>query len=150
MAEPSSTIDCYAEPYRHETRIRRRRVTPLWALTVAEGLKALRNAMPGATRQLHIELAHAHRQRRLQQQERWRLEADAAAMEHFGRPFAFGDYRVSAIGQDGFTEARKASLRDAAHRSGHHGQLAVLHWMAAGHRHASALRFLHDEPTAAH
>lgn len=93
--------------------------------------RVLKLANPDWSTEDHIDLAKRH------EDESQRLEAihrqllDTAHMETFGRPRAFEDYRISAIGSDAYPAEMKERLRHAAHTSSYHKRLSWAH-AAAG------------------
>lgn len=64
----------------------------------------------------------------------WSREAERAALETFGRPWQFTDYRISGIGSDQFTDERKERLRFLAHRRSDYLSAFALHEWLAGAR----------------
>lgn len=68
----------------------------------------------------------------------WAAEADAAALEAFGRPLLATDYRISGIACEEFSEARKNLLREHARSRGQHRSLAAIHAAAANSRRLPA------------
>jgi hypothetical protein len=61
----------------------------------------------------------------------WGRELDAAALETWGRAWRPWDYRISGIGSDDFTPARKARLRVLCHAIGRARRRAAAHAWAA-------------------
>lgn len=70
--------------------------------------------------------------------EEWSREADEAAMETWGRPFQVTDYRISGIGSDEFSPARKNKLRTFAHGGTKAKDIAEAHTAAAKSRMLTA------------
>ena len=117
-----------------------RRVSVLSVHDAADGRRLLKRFMPGLTPEQHREIADGHVQKAREHGAEWNKNADEAVMETFGRPWSFHDYRVSGIAREEFSEERKEILRTHARRRGEHHRLAILHYMAAGHRHPKALQ----------
>lgn len=110
------------------------RPSVLSATTTSAAAKLLmRYAAPGLTREQHLERqAHFSELNRALGDE-WGKEVEMAAMETFGRPLRFEEYRVSGIARDEFSEERKERLRALAHTQGEccaaslaHGHVARL------------------------
>jgi uncharacterized protein len=97
-----------------------------------DGGKMLKQRLPEFTKQDHLEASKAHTEAAAAQEKTWNTEADKAAQETFGRPFQIGDYKISGIGSDKFSEASKDKLREAAHTATDHKEAALAHWHAAG------------------
>ncbi|ABM97089.1 hypothetical protein [Methylibium petroleiphilum] len=121
-----------------------RRVSVMSTMDPAGGRRLLRRYMPGLTAEQHRSIARGHVELALKHRQGWSDTADEAAQATFGRNFGIHDYKVSAIGRDEFSEAHKERLRQHAYSKGDHHRLAVLHFMAAGHRHQTALGFCRE------
>lgn len=110
-------------------------------LSPSTGVRLLKRFLPSATRSWHATMAELHAKKAIEHRDSWSSVADEAAMQAFGRKFQIYDYRISGIGRDEFAEEHKDALRLHAHSQGKHHRLAVLHHMAAGHRHQTAIQF---------
>lgn len=117
-----------------------RRVCVLTTLTAADGVALLKRFLPQANKAWHEGQAYMHLANARLHSGAWSSVADEAAQATFGRPFAITDYRVSGIGRDEFSQEHKAQLRWHIRRQQQHHLLAILHRMAAGRRHETALR----------
>lgn len=76
-------------------------------------------------------LAGYHASKAKEHDEAWSAAADKASQEHFGRPFGFGDYKVSGVGSDEFSDAHKTVLRQHAQLAGKHRALSAMFGHAA-------------------
>lgn len=117
-----------------------RRVSVLSVTDASDGRRLLKRYMPGLTAEQHRTIADGHVKKAQEHQALWNKNADEAVMETFGRPWSFHDYRISGIAREEFTEERKEVLRLHSRRRSDHHRLAILHYMAAGHRHPKALQ----------
>lgn len=108
-----------------------RRVTVVSACSAGDSAKVLRRLKPDWTRDDHAALAAAHATTADSLETRYSELLDKAAQETFGRPFEFGDYRISAIGRDEFSPEMKDSLRFVAHAKGNHRLVSQAHAHAA-------------------
>lgn len=106
-------------------------VTAHGAGDTAAGAKILRRLNPSWTKADHARLAGEHGEAAKQHRAAWEKRADQAAQRTFGRPFEFGDYRVSGIGREEFSDLDKDALRHHAHSEGKHKSLALIHAHAA-------------------
>lgn len=111
------------------------------AHSACDGLAVLRQAFPGLQRQEHEDRARRHALASLAASRKYNAELNTAALETWGRPFQFGDYKVSGICSEDFSEARKKTLREFSTIESQHHRLAILHAMAAGRTHRTALRW---------
>src|SRR4051812_15946841 len=121
------------------------RVNALRTLTPLDLKALIRRFMPGVTKSEHIQLANAHLRTGIEHKLEYSRALDAAAQETWGRPFEFLDYRISGIGSDEFTDARKTALRQHVRQMHGHHRLAIGHYMAAGLRHFTALDRCHAQ-----
>ncbi len=80
----------------------------------------------------HRRLALFHWNRAKRYQALYDRSLDIAAMKTLGRPFTFGDYRISGIGRDEFGEDDKARLRRYVRLLQAHRDVARAHACAAG------------------
>jgi len=117
------------------------RVCVMTALSATVGVRLLKRFLPSTTRAWHASMAELHASKAIEHRDSWSSVADQAAMQTFGRKFSFFDYRVSGIGRDEFAADYKDALRTHAHSGGKHHTLAILHHMAAGHRHQTSIQF---------
>ena len=115
------------------------RQSALNAFNPSVGVRLLRRFLPAATKAWHACMADLHARKSLEHDQAWGTTADLAATACWGRPFMFLDYRISGIASDEFSPEHQDLLRHHAQASSGHLQLAVLHRMAAGYRHQSAL-----------
>jgi len=113
----------------------------LSALSPNSAVRLLKRFTPSATKSWHAKMADLHAEQSRKHRLNWSLVADRAAMRTFGRKFEVYDYRISAIGRDEFVDEDKDALRVHAISDGQHYRLAILHHMAAGHRHQTALAY---------
>jgi hypothetical protein len=97
----------------------------------ANALIALR---PEVSRAEHAQLARKFEALADFCRKEWSKVADAAAMETWGRPFQFHDYRISGIGSDEFSREFKEDLRALAHGEGKAKRLTRAHEAAAKSR----------------
>lgn len=100
-----------------------------------DAAKVLQRLNPSWLKADHQRLSKQHEQAMTTLDAQYRVLQDEAAMETFGRPFQFMDYKISAIGSDEFTEEKKTALRFAAHASATHSRLSRAHQIASGRRH---------------
>lgn len=122
----------------------------LQAATDRDKARALKKANPEWTKEDHQRLALMHALASEHQFEVWNQRLNAAAMETFGRPFGFFDYRVSGIGREEFSAARKEKLRFSALAHSSHLSVARGHAAAIGIRNTDTfLRRLVDQHRAA-
>ena len=96
--------------------------------------RMLRRRLPTWTRADHAKQALAMARLAESSRRAWSREAEAAALETFGRPWQFTDYRISGIGSDQFQDCRKERLRTLAHRRSDYLSAADLHEWLAGAR----------------
>lgn len=113
----------------------------LTALCASSAVRLLKRFLPSATRAWHASAAEMHAKKAIEHRDSWSSVADEAALQTFGRKFSISDYRISGIGREEFAEEHKDALRLHARSTGKHHRLAVLHHMAAGHRHRTSLQF---------
>lgn len=106
-----------------------------------DGKSLLKRVMPDASRTDHAKLAEQHVAASIKNKASWLRLIDKTCRNLLGRPYGIGDYRISGIGREDFPEPVKDKLGKMAVNAGVHAQLAVLHKMAAGHRHHTALAF---------
>jgi hypothetical protein len=111
-----------------------RAVTVLTTLGPEDTKELLCKFMPGLTRQQHRTLGEAHLRASIQCQLDWGKTVNAAAQETFGRAYEATDYKISGIAREEFSEGRKNTLRDLAHKESAHSHVAWGHLMAAGLR----------------
>lgn len=125
-----------AAHYHEQVRLPRfnRPVCVLSAGNPADAAKLLRRLAQELSTSDHLQLAKAHAEAAEGLDAEWTLLADKAAKATFGRPFHFGDYRVSGIASDQFPDAMKTKLRFAAHASSNHKNASRAHWAAATRR----------------
>lgn len=116
-------------------------VSVLSCLCANVGVRLLKRFLPSETRQWHATMAELHAKKAIEHRDSWSSVADQAALQTFGRKFSMFDYRISGIASEEFSEEHKDALRVHAHSQGKHHRLAVLHHMAAGHRHHTSLQF---------
>jgi len=127
------------QEYHALQRISGHRRSVLSAVTASDGLKLLKRQLPALSRAEHLQLCHLHATAVIQHRDAWSNVADEAAMQTFGRAFCFTDYKISGIASDSFSETHKERLRHHCHCRSNHAVLTVYHYMAAGHRHATAV-----------
>jgi hypothetical protein len=75
----------------------------------------------------HADIAAYHRKRALRLNAIWSLVVKKAAIEAFGRPYRFQDYKISGIASDDFAEHHKRVLRHCSHRANEHDDVASAH-----------------------
>ena len=117
-----------------------RRVCALSTVTAADGVALLRRFLPQATKAWHARQSELHHAQALAHRNAWGELVEEAATATFGRSYQITDYRVSGIACEEFSADHKERLRSHAHSEGKHHTLAVLHCMASGRRHRTALR----------
>ena len=110
------------------------KITVFQATTVGDAATVLKRLGKSWTKEEHEQLAVLHGEAAERLKADWNRLADEAAMATFGRPFAFGDYRISGIGREEFSDDFKAKLRFAAHAATHHGTLHRAHDRASHRR----------------
>lgn len=119
-------------PYRTPVRLRGYgRVTAERAHGARDACRAFRILRPGMLRAEHARRAAAYQRAIGRIECLYHAERDAAALETWGRPWRFSDYRISGIGSDAFPEARKDRLRRLAHARTRCADRARLHAHAA-------------------
>lgn len=116
-----------------------RRVALLNVLTPDDGLRLMRKLLPDVSKAQFKELGLEHARRAREHASAWSERVDLACRTTFGRPYQFTDYRISGIAREEFSNEDKDALRLHSRRNSQHRQLAILHLMAAGHRHRTAL-----------
>lgn len=94
----------------------------------------IKRLMPGWTKEDHAAIADYHARRANKMQAAWNLIVERAALQTFGRPWQFTDYKVCAIARDEFSEAHKRVLRHCAYNGNRHLHLARVHHRLAGQR----------------
>lgn len=94
--------------------------------------RILRRLLPDWTRDMHAQQACAMQRRADHYAKLWDREARAAALETFGRPWEFTDYKICAIGRDEFSDARKAKLRKYAYGRSDYLSARDMHARCAG------------------
>ena len=141
---PSLDHPAYTTTVRRGWRGNARPVSALTVLTASDGKQLLRRFMPNVGKAEHRILAERHMRASIEHGRKWSELVDVAAMEVFGRPFQPTDYRISSIAREEFSEEHKEALRQHSYAEGNHHQLAVLHYMAAGHQHHTALRLCRE------
>ncbi len=96
--------------------------------------RALRQLLPTFQRADHLAAVayHLHRAQRLDRI--WSQVAERAAIDAFGRPWQFHDYRICAIACEEFAPRHKRVLRHCAYNATTHRDLALAHTRAAGLR----------------
>lgn len=109
-------------------------ITVFQAVSDRDASKVLKRLKPDWTKEDHAELAKQHAKEAEAQQQEWDRLLDDAAMETFGRPFMFTDYKISAIGRDEFSVEKKTAIRFAAHAATYHQLASRAHAMAARSR----------------
>lgn len=75
----------------------------------------------------------------------WGELADAAMMRLKGRTFSAGDYRISGIGREEFSDDEKALLRKCAQDSSTHASLSTAHHIAAGKHTPSGIKMMKEQ-----
>ena len=90
--------------------------------------------MPGVRRSRHARLAKRYELQASGMNKTWDRIADRAARRAWGRPFQFGDYRVSGIASEAFTPRYKNLLRKLAHGGSRARGIATLHRAASTSR----------------
>jgi hypothetical protein len=110
-------------------------------LRARDGKALLKQQMPDASRADHAELANLHVEAALKNKKLWSSLVDRQMLKMFGRPFKFGDYKVSGVCRDEFDESAKKLLRRYADNGSAHHTLAIFHRMAAGHTHRTSIYF---------
>ena len=112
---------------------------PKWNGTVSprqdatEGGRMLRERLQGWTAKDHEEAAAAHQAASKSKNAEWQATLEKAHQETFGKKPGVGDYKISAIGRDEYSDERKNQARELAHAATHHSDAAWAHWRAAGH-----------------
>jgi len=89
--------------------------------------RLLKRAMPELTKQQHSAFAAYHSNRAAKLLSIWNRVMDRAAIETFGRPWIFTDYKICAIGCEDFSATHKRVLRHCAYRRTEHSHLARVH-----------------------
>lgn len=106
-----------------------------------DGKSLLKRVMPDLSRTDHAKLAEQHVVASIKNRASWLRLIDKTCRKLFGRPYGIADYRISGVGRDDFPQSVKDKLSKMAVNAGLHARLAVLHKMAAGHHHHTALAF---------
>ena len=106
-------------------------ITIFQAHSDRDAARILRRNNPDWTAQDHLDLAAKHAQAQHRQRAAWKLVANAAALETYGRPYQFWDYKISGIASEDFSETAKARLRFAAHAETYHMLASRAHAFAA-------------------
>ena len=88
----------------------------------------------GDERELHRKLAHHYWKRMNRYQALYTRALYLASMKTFGRPFTFGDYRVSGIGSDEFDSTDKDRIRRLVRLLHDYEDIAIAHACAGGRR----------------
>lgn len=88
----------------------------------------------GNERSLHRELALRYWKRMKRYQALYNRALHLASMKTFGRPFTFGDYRVSGIGRDEFESSDKDRIRRLVRLLHDYEDIANAHACAGGRR----------------
>lgn len=107
------------------------RISVFMAASDRDAAKVLKRLKPDWTPEDHASLAKKHAEAAEIQKKEWSRLVNQAAMETFGRPFEFIDYKISGIARDEFSEGMKTALRFAAHAETYHGKASQAHAMAA-------------------
>lgn len=102
------------------------------AMTSKQMRKALRREHPAMSRGEHAAASVNHNKKAQRCDVLWGRIADKASREVFGRPFGLGDYRVSGVGRDEFSERHKNMLRKIARQGDMHRRYAHVHALLAG------------------
>jgi len=144
---PSLDHPAYTTTVRRGWHGNTRPVSALTVVTASDGKHLLRRFMPNVGKFEHRILAGRHMRASIEHCRQWSALVDAASMEVFGRNFLPTDYRISAIAREEFSEEHKQALRRHSYAEANHHQLAVLHYMAAGHQHHTALRLCREHRT---
>lgn len=110
------------------------KVTVFQAVSDGDAATILKRLKQDWTQKDHLRLAKLHAEAVERMQKDWNRVADTAALDTFGRPFLFGDYKISGIGREEFSEEHKSQLRFAAHAATYHGVLHRAHLRAARRR----------------
>lgn len=131
----------YVTPAKKGWRGYTRKVCVTSVLSAKDGKALIKRLMPETSRAEHSELAELHVLAAIKNSKLWNQLVDRSALKTFGRPFSFGDCKISGICRDEFAEETKSLLRKYAHNGSAHHSLAVIHKMAAGHCQATALNF---------
>lgn len=128
------TLPISSPIYRRRQRVRNwcGEQCPLSLAGNSTARRMLRRRLPTWTRADHARQALAMERAAHRCISAWSREAEAAALETFGRPWQFTDYRISGIGSDEFTAERKERLRTLAHRRSDYLSAADLHRDLAG------------------
>lgn len=98
----------------------------------------LKRAAPDMTGEQHAAMAAHWAGRAVIASKLWGAIADAEMVRLFGRPMGFGDYRVSGIGRDEFSERIKTRLRILNRFATYASTLHRAHGRAAGVKRYSA------------
>ena len=109
-------------------------ITAAGAHTKRDAANVLITANPAWTRADHARLAELHSQAETLHESAYQKALDGAAQETFGRPFAFGDYRVCCIGSEQFSDAWKKIIRLHGYAAPKHKALAKAHLAASQSR----------------
>lgn len=103
------------------------------AVSAADTARILRVTLPALTKQQHAAMASVHYDLSKDARIAWSALLDIAAKETFGRPFQFSDYKISSIGRDEFSHARKEQLRLLSQASSQHAGAGRAHaYLAKG------------------
>lgn len=131
MAQLVKHLDNLAYHQRVKLRGYNSSITVFQATSPRDAARVLKRLKPDWTPAEHTALAEAHEAEAAAQEKAWNALLNEAAMATFGRPFAFTDYRISAIGRDEFSDEHKQKIRFAAHAANYHKQAARAHAQAA-------------------
>lgn len=87
----------------------------------------IKRSWPSLSKEQHAEIAQYHASRAERLRVIWNMVTERAALQSFGRPWRFEDYKICAIGCEEFSEAHKRVLRHCAYRRSEHLHLAGAH-----------------------
>ncbi len=133
MKLPGSAASIYTRGYKFGSQ--RVYVTPLTSgAWNSQAVIALLRNTPTWTKSDHQDVAAKHKKTAQKFERLWGKTQDAAHMERFGRKATMADYRVSGIGRDDYSEAKKNLLRKLARAISDHNILAAHHAAAAKKR----------------
>jgi hypothetical protein len=115
------------------------RACVLTAVSASCGVALLRRFAPSLTKDDHALLARQHAESSLKHKKLWNETVEQASLATFGRSFEFGDYRVAGVASDLYSPEHKSALWTHCRSKDSHHQLAVLHFVASGRRHHTAI-----------
>jgi hypothetical protein len=83
------------------------------------GAQLLQRRLAGWSKSDHRQAVAKLEKMEVKVQKQYERELDAAAQKLWGRSFQAGDYRISCVGSDKFSEKHKEKLRDFCRRKSH-------------------------------